>query len=284
MTPLWLVVDVRHGGFGGLSPAEIGVSAASALESAQRPRDARVTRVARSLLGERQPCHLGSPCADSHRQMIVAAMGPFQIVAQLWVYPVAAKRLGYRRLFIRTLVLSAAFTVAAPWLSAIFTTSGLLSPDVPLASVHVGTRLAVYLSVWLVQACAMLPVIFSFTCIFVFINNSVERHHRGKLNGIAQALVAVTRVLGPLLASNVFAATASHEVDAWPLSFHLVFYILALSAILAAALALWLPESIEKQKKGAEAAKAVPEGRELDAVASPQASTAQAAAGEGQRT
>ena len=55
------------------------------------------------------------------------------------------------------------------------------------------------------------------------------------------------RVAGPLLTSNVFVATASREVDADALNFRVVFYLLAASALLAAALGRLLPESIAEQ-------------------------------------
>ena len=71
--------------------------------------------------------------------------------------------------------------------------------------------------------------------------------HRGKLNGISQACVALARVCGPMLTSNLFAASASSETSRWPLNYHFVFYLLAVTAVVAGALGRQLPQSIEKQ-------------------------------------
>mmetsp|Transcript_53168 Transcript_53168/g.88276 ORF Transcript_53168/g.88276 Transcript_53168/m.88276 type:complete len:156 (+) Transcript_53168:99-566(+) len=117
---------------------------------------------------------------------------------------------------------------------------------VSFAQTPLGWRVAVYSAVSCAQACAMLPVICAFTCIFIFVNNSVPQRHRGKLNGLAQACVAIARVCSPLVTSNIFASSTSNELS-WPLNYHLCFYMLATIALLALALARRLPESIERQ-------------------------------------
>jgi hypothetical protein len=43
----------------------------------------------------------------------------------------------------------------------------------------------------------------------VFLNNSCYSHQKAIANGVSQAAVAVTRIVGPLMAANLFAWTAS---------------------------------------------------------------------------
>ena len=227
----------------------------------------------------------------------VAAVGPFQIAAQLYTFPRYIRAHGYRKTFVRTMLVSAAFAALTPWLSTLFAvlsraraagvtavvgasnatatpigggwnatttargiaqspTGGRVAGELPRApsSLTRGERVGVWVAMWLAQLGMMLPVIMAFTCVFVFINNSVHRSLRGRLNGIAQALVAVARVLGPLVCSNLFAWGASRP---WP-AYMVGFYILSLVGCATAALALQLPSSIEKQIKEAPVEPAVP--------------------------
>ena len=88
-----------------------------------------------------------------------------------------------------------------------------------------------------------------------FAHAQVPRSLRGRLNGVAQALVAVARVAGPLATSNLFAWGASRP---WP-AYMSSFYMLAAIGFGTAALALALPPSIEKQIKEAAPSEAADE-------------------------
>ena len=144
------------------------------------------------------------------------------------------KATGYRTLMGATLLLSSAFTGLTPWVSSLAARDDV-TPACKKAVVfvfHLG---------------AMWPVMFSFTCVFVLINNSAVRARRGWLNGVGQALVALARVVGPVFVGNVF-AWSEHRGGAWPFNFHLTFYLLTLVGLGAAALTLLVPESCERQQ------------------------------------
>lgn len=197
VVPLWLVSDLRHGGFG----------------------DGTARWQAKDI------------------GLLMSMVGPFQMAAQLFAFPRLARRYGYRRLFVVSLAASAAFTAAIPLASAAFA-GPRHGKAVPMAAV-----LVVFLA-------AQITCMFGFTCNMVFINNAVPRAHRGRLNGLAQALVALARILGPAIASNLFAWSATSD-RAWPLNYHAAFYLQAATGLAAAALALRLPETIEKQARDA---------------------------------
>jgi hypothetical protein len=92
------------------------------------------------------------------------------------------------------------------------------------------------------------PFLFTFTSVFVFINNSVPPSMRGRVNGIGQTLVAITRFIMPMVVGTMFAWSESNGF-AWPLNFHSTWYMLAAIDVLAIVMCGLLPESIEMKRK-----------------------------------
>ena len=173
--------------------------------------------------------------SDASIGTLFALTGPIQIATQL-AFPRLAKIYGYRRLFVCALYLSGFMTALTPLTSTLFATTA--------------SRPATYVIVWVTQVGAIVPVLLAFTCVFVFVNNSAPSRRRGMVNGVAQALVACARVVGPLICSNLFASTARNPLTSWPFDYQLVFFLLSAIAIGTALLAeCMLPASIEKKVK-----------------------------------
>jgi MFS family permease len=82
---------------------------------------------------------------------------------------------------------------------------------------------------------------------FILIGNSVHPHERGTINGIAQSMVAVSRIVGPIAAAAVFAATASGD-RAWPLDYHLIFHIVGVLFLCLAFLSTQFKGDVQKKK------------------------------------
>ena len=164
--------------------------------------------------------------------MLITTLAPFQIICQLFLFPWLVARAGYRRLYVHGLCVSTAFTVMMPW------SSYALEPQLQ-------SRLARVAAVSVVQMGCMLPVFFSFTCTFVLINNSVHRRNRATVNGTAQALVALSRMVAPTLGGWAFAYGEAHL--AWPLNSHLVWYAVAAVGLFGVWVGRQLPESVERR-------------------------------------
>ncbi|XP_078676973.1 uncharacterized protein LOC144913820 isoform X1 [Branchiostoma floridae x Branchiostoma belcheri] len=94
---------------------------------------------------------------------------------------------------------------------------------------------------------AILGRVSGFTAIMVMVGNSAMPYFRGTVNGISQSLVALARLLGPIVGGNLFAWTTDNGLP-WPLNFHLAFYLAALINILILCLTLLLPNSINKPR------------------------------------
>ncbi|XP_078589107.1 uncharacterized protein LOC144869568 isoform X2 [Branchiostoma floridae x Branchiostoma japonicum] len=76
----------------------------------------------------------------------------------------------------------------------------------------------------------------------VMVGNAAFLSSRGTVNGIAQTLAALSRLIGPAVSANMFAWTTDNGLP-WPLDHHLSFYILLVFCLLMAFLCTRLPAS-----------------------------------------
>ncbi|XP_019646034.1 PREDICTED: uncharacterized protein LOC109486607 [Branchiostoma belcheri] len=74
------------------------------------------------------------------------------------------------------------------------------------------------------------------------IGNAGVQSNRGTVNGIAQTLAALSRLVGPAVSANLFAWTTDNGLP-WPLDHHLSFYLVAVLCVLVAVLCASLPAS-----------------------------------------
>ena len=81
-----------------------------------------------------------------------------------------------------------------------------------------------------------------FTCAILLVNNSVPKEDLGTLNGIAQSFVALTRAIGPSIATPIFALSISNNMP-FPFDVHLIFYLAAIISIIVFPLSFFLPKS-----------------------------------------
>ncbi|XP_066285071.1 uncharacterized protein [Branchiostoma lanceolatum] len=114
---------------------------------------------------------------------------------------------------------------------------------VPIADVPV----KVWAVVVFTTALVIVGRVSSFTAIMVMVGNSAMPYFRGTVNGISQSLVALARLLGPIVGGNLFAWTTENGLP-WPLNFHLAFYLAALVNVIILCLTLTLPDSINKPR------------------------------------
>jgi MFS family permease len=83
----------------------------------------------------------------------------------------------------------------------------------------------------------------------MLINNSVPSSRRGAVNGAAETVGAIGRLLAPPLSSPLFAWSLLGD-SSWPLNHHLIFWCNAGLALLALWLAMLMPSSINKPPQG----------------------------------
>ncbi|XP_078669282.1 uncharacterized protein LOC144910269 isoform X1 [Branchiostoma floridae x Branchiostoma belcheri] len=74
----------------------------------------------------------------------------------------------------------------------------------------------------------------------VMVGNAAFQSSRGTVNGIAQTLAALSRLVGPAVSANLFAWTTDNGLP-WPLDHHMSFYLLVVSCLLMAFLCTRLP-------------------------------------------
>ena len=108
---------------------------------------------------------------------------------------------------------------------------------------------SVWLTVTVIIGGAFLTRTFSFTSMNILVGNSCAMEVRARVNGLGMALSSLGRIAGPIIVSNVFAATDTddssstfvpeHHVSAW---------LTAFVAIVAVLVSLKLPASVEKKK------------------------------------
>jgi len=87
---------------------------------------------------------------------------------------------------------------------------------------------------------------YSFLANFIVTNNSVSRKNYGKLNGMAQSLVALSRMFSPVVGGSLFAWSLS--VKTFPIDHRLVFYVISGVSLLMLVVSLLLDSSLNKPK------------------------------------
>ena len=106
--------------------------------------------------------------------------------------------------------------------------------------------------------------------IFLFVNNSVPKHHVGAINGIGISLSSLARysdrspslntvcllllnfrTVAPSFAGSVFAWSIGDDASrlGFPLDYHLTFFLLSFIYLISLLLSVNLPSSLQKQKK-----------------------------------
>ncbi|XP_078602625.1 uncharacterized protein LOC144876815 isoform X3 [Branchiostoma floridae x Branchiostoma japonicum] len=76
----------------------------------------------------------------------------------------------------------------------------------------------------------------------VMVGNAGVQTTRGTVNGIAQTLAALSRLVGPAASANLFAWTTDNGMS-WPMDHHLTFYLLTVLCLLVMFLCTRLPAS-----------------------------------------
>lgn len=119
--------------------------------------------------------------------------------------------------------------------------------------------ISVWLIVFVVAGGGYLTRTVSFTSVNILINNSCEMEVRARVNGLGMSLSAIGRLTGPLIVSNVFAASDINAPDStFTPEHHITAWLTACSAIAAALWSLKLPASIEKKKVASSAGAILP--------------------------
>eukprot|EP01080_Neovahlkampfia_damariscottae_P007124 gene7124-11287_t len=100
---------------------------------------------------------------------------------------------------------------------------------------------------WLVWLLIFLQIVWKqvwnsmmFTSAILMVNNCVPKEDLGKLNGIAQSFVALTRAIGPSIATPIFALSISNNMP-YPFDVHLIFYLAAFISLIVFPLTFLLP-------------------------------------------
>ncbi|KAL9650590.1 hypothetical protein ABK040_004806 [Willaertia magna] len=87
---------------------------------------------------------------------------------------------------------------------------------------------------------------FTFLGTFVITNNCVTRKNAGKLNGIAQSLVSLSRMFGPVLGGTIFAWSVNFNV--FPLDRRFIYYLLVIVSFILFGLSFLLNHEINIPK------------------------------------
>lgn len=162
--------------------------------------------------------------------LLVLAGAPVQILLQAFVFDRLVRRFGFLRTF------QGSVTWVGAWVFFIPFVHELASNNVAATWAALSISWAAISSVWMM----------SFTSTFGFVNNSVLSRHRGSANGLSQTMVAIGRIIGPILGGNLFAWSASTK-RSWPFDYHFVFHVVGLIFLSTAALAFLLPRSIDRK-------------------------------------
>lgn len=179
------------------------------------------------------PDHGGFNLDSDQVGLLVSSAGPFQLVAQLFLYHRLTDKFGFRKIFVASNLIRTAITFMMPW-----------SAYANQAPIWVA-----YLIISILWTLARITTLFAMTSTFVLVNNSCYSEQRGTVNGIAQAMASIGRMIGPLIAGNLFAWSVSNGINWIPLNYHFSFYFIGICSLIPSILSFRLPESINKKKK-----------------------------------
>lgn len=177
------------------------------------------------------PKHGGFSFTSNDIGLILSICGPGQLLAQLFLYPKMTDYFGFKKVF---LICNTTWTVIV-----------FICPL--LAFTNAGPVMVQWLSLISLWGLGRISALFSFTCIFVLINNSSYAHEKATVNGIGQSMASIGRTIGPSIGANIFAWSINNGLG-WPLDFHFIFYILTFIGSFTSVLTLTLPSTIDKKK------------------------------------
>jgi MFS family permease len=163
--------------------------------------------------------------------LVATLAGPPLILFQAFVYDRLVSRFGLIRLFRLSLCSFAIAMITTPMCSwALDNSSSLFQWSVVVAHFSLTT---------IVRVC-------SFTCVFVFVANSALPKDRGKVNGISQACVSVSRAIGPPIFTALFAWSSAR--DDWPFNYYFAWYLMGIGSFITLWVSYSLPHWIETKR------------------------------------
>ena len=142
---------------------------------------------------------------------VYSISAPFEVLYQIFIFPVISNRLGPLRFIRGALLLMGVMLFVLPFTS-IFSTSAT------------GVKWGVLCVTFSVLVMSRLSC---FTNVFVLINSSSTKAYRARVNGIAQTIAAAGRIVSPALCAILFAWSESNGLY-FPLNFHFVFVLASL--------------------------------------------------------
>jgi MFS family permease len=186
------------------------------------------------------------------RVIIVHAVFVLFIQANLFHH--IANRVGYIRISMVGSLCFAGLTVALP-----YTGTGIFNDDTAAGSLDCSELVGspdnqidwgTWGAVAVISGMQSGVQVMIFTSSFVLISNSCFPQERGVVNGGAQTLVALTRMLAPSFGGAVFQwSVSAPESRPWPFNVHFTFILAALAAMMVWCCAAVLPTTGNKPKR-----------------------------------
>lgn len=167
------------------------------------------------------------------QQIGVAVMicGVIGTVLQLTLYPYASEQLGVLGVH--------------RWGGLMFAMNSLFIPCISFISNNETVTMIVVVLALTMQSVAATWYLVS---TFVLISNSCYSHQLATVNGIGQTCASLGRLSGPYLGSVLFAWSETNGLE-WPFNQFLVYYLLAVLAVLIYQYSFLLPKSIQRRKR-----------------------------------
>lgn len=144
---------------------------------------------------------------------IYMVCAPVQLSYQLLVYPRLALRYGERVLLSRALLVASLCVAVFP------------AASLAASSPNLGVKVASLSVVYAPYVCGTQTAL---TATFTLVSNSAPKIKRGTANGIGQTIAALARMIGPPLASNIFAASINSIWLPSSFGFMIAFFLAAL--------------------------------------------------------
>ncbi|KAJ3207582.1 hypothetical protein HDU67_007373 [Dinochytrium kinnereticum] len=180
-------------------------------------------------LWAKEPLHRGGlNFSTSDLGIVFSIGGVFLFVYQLFVYPPLELWLGALKTFRWGVILSIPVFLALP-------NVGIFGGAVPPPWGDDDERGKAFFGDHVGEA---------FTSAFIMTANACPSHSRGSANGVAQAFGAFGRMVGPVLAGNLFSWSIENGLSA-PFDFHLLFYLLALISAGIYVGSLYVPADVD---------------------------------------
>lgn len=124
---------------------------------------------------------------------VASITGIVMIPYQIFVIPQLAASLGVRKLIVCAAALQIPFVFAMPFLRA------------PTVGVSAYSENTLEIMTLLFRATQGLLGTTAFTAVFLLINNACQIHQRASVNGLSMAVASITKAVGPIAGSELFA-------------------------------------------------------------------------------